>query len=343
MRPATSPPNSPHDTGLDLIRICATFLVILTHVNMNGTAAFSPLWTSSNIINAIVRPCVPLFIMVTGALLLPRVDDINKLGNRMLRVVIVYVAWSLIIYCYFRIRGNNIPFTVAEIERFAFPLWYLKMLLAAYLFLPLLQLLYQGTSRRFLTLVCGLLFVLYFALPTLDEVNGSSLSGQYNFYIGQFNFGYVLYFIAGALCASLPLSRGLAGVAVLLFVASTSATVLGTVWLSNLRGAPAVAFIRYLSPTVMLQALSGFLVLRVVAAGWLPTAWTPGVRLVAGLTLGIYAMHIMVLEFVQSLGLSIYSFGIWLSAPVTTIVVFVVAGAITHILRSSRVSRPLVT
>jgi surface polysaccharide O-acyltransferase-like enzyme len=342
MRTPISLPDEKHDLGLDLVKIFATLLVILTHVNMNGTGAFSPMWQSSNVLNAIARPCVPFFIMVTGALLLPRVDDLKKLSSRILRIAVIMVTWSLITYLYFRLRGNSIPFTIPEIERCAFPLWYLKMLLAAYLFLPLMQLFYRDASRAWMIGVCSALFMLFFFLTTTDEINGSSFSGQYNFYVGQFNFGYFLYFIAGALCANLTLTRQLGVIALILFVVSTASTALGTVWLSQARGAPAVALIRYLSPTVMFQAISGFLVIR-AAARLLPATWTSAIRNLAGLTLGVYVMHIMVLELVQFMGLSIYTFWIWLSAPATTLAVFVIAAVITHILRSSKLSRIIVT
>jgi len=342
MPTATSSPDAKHDLGLDLVKICATLLVILTHVNMNGTGAFSPLWNSSNAINAIARPCVPLFIMVTGALLLPRIDSIQKLGSRILRVAMILVTWSLITYLYFRLRGNNIPFTIPEIERCAFPLWYLKLLLAAYLFLPLMQVFYRDVSRAWMFGICGALFVLFLLLPTIDEINGSSYSGQYNFHIGQFNFGYFLYFIVGAFCVNLAPTRRLGVIATILFVVSTVSTAWGTAWLSQTRGAPNVALIRYLSPTVMFQAISGFLALR-SAAQLLPATWTSAVRALAGLTLGIYVMHIMVLEFVQFMGVSMYTFWIWLSVPSTTLLVFVIAAVITHILRSSKLSRIVVT
>ena len=62
---------------VDLIRTVAIILVILLHASIepNPTLDFmSPqgvqLWWASNVYNSIARTAVPLFVMLTGALLL---------------------------------------------------------------------------------------------------------------------------------------------------------------------------------------------------------------------------------------------------------------------------------
>lgn len=50
-----------------------------------------------SIYGSFLRPCVPLFVMLTGMLLLPVKQEIGEFYHkRMLRVIIPFVIWSLL-------------------------------------------------------------------------------------------------------------------------------------------------------------------------------------------------------------------------------------------------------
>ena len=86
----------------DLVRFIAIFMVICIHCsdpfNVSPEARSNPeynLWGS--IYGAFLRPCVPLFVMLTGMLLLPVEQEIGQFyKKRMLRVVIPFIVWSLL-------------------------------------------------------------------------------------------------------------------------------------------------------------------------------------------------------------------------------------------------------
>ena len=60
----------------DLIRVVAIFAVIVLHVAAVPVTKFKAIpqsqWWWANGYDALVRPCIPLFVMLSGALLLPR-------------------------------------------------------------------------------------------------------------------------------------------------------------------------------------------------------------------------------------------------------------------------------
>ncbi|HBA3819164.1 TPA: acyltransferase family protein, partial [Escherichia coli] len=57
--------------SLNLIKLVACIMVIIVHVSaINISNISSPLWDVSNLLNSLSRICVPLFFMVSGALLI---------------------------------------------------------------------------------------------------------------------------------------------------------------------------------------------------------------------------------------------------------------------------------
>lgn len=86
----------------DVARLTAILMVICIHCadpfNVSPEARSNPEynWWGS-IYGTFMRPCVPLFVMLTGLLLLPVKMDIGAFyKKRMLRVAVPFVVWSLL-------------------------------------------------------------------------------------------------------------------------------------------------------------------------------------------------------------------------------------------------------
>lgn len=84
---------------IDLLRIIACFLVVFSHCcdpfvaqfDNDRTSFLTGVWMGS-----LVRPCVPLFVMMTGVLLFPirmNLGDFYK--KRIGRILVPLVFWSL--------------------------------------------------------------------------------------------------------------------------------------------------------------------------------------------------------------------------------------------------------
>lgn len=104
--PATSipKPRGSRKLYLDLIRAVSIFLVIFNHTGIKGfmlysVATQSPLYPFYMFLSVACKPAVPLFWMVSGALLLPKEESIGRVyRHRVLRMVIVLVLFSAIYY-----------------------------------------------------------------------------------------------------------------------------------------------------------------------------------------------------------------------------------------------------
>lgn len=149
---------------VDLLRIVACFMVVLGHccdpfvgqLDTNPTEFLSGAFWGS-----LVRSSVPLFVMISGVLLLPvRMDMVTFYRKRMSRVLIPLILWSIVTPVLYYIYVNSgveilnpnvapdqytMENTIAKITTFIFnfnydltPMWYLYMLVGIYLFIPII-------------------------------------------------------------------------------------------------------------------------------------------------------------------------------------------------------------
>ena len=147
--------------GYELLRICAVIGVVYNHTSYRGFVLYE--LEDCSLINSILsiflgifcRMAVPLFLMVSGALLLKRKDSIKTvLKKRVLRIFIVLVLFTLFNYL-FLIWYGSIPepsvydfFVRLWHDGITIPYWYLYAYLGLMLMLPLLQPMVQGASNH---------------------------------------------------------------------------------------------------------------------------------------------------------------------------------------------------
>lgn len=162
---------------IDLLRTVACLLVVFAHCCDPFVAQFDADRTSfltGVFAGSLVRPCVPLFVMMTGVLLLPIGQGVPLGGfyrKRIGRLAAPLVFWSLalpaIAFCYFRFvcpatqnplidtAGYTGHALAQRLCTFVFnfnfdstPLWYLYMLAGLYLAMPILNSWLVQASRR---------------------------------------------------------------------------------------------------------------------------------------------------------------------------------------------------
>lgn len=209
------------ENNLDLLRIIATFVVIIDHV---GGDPFWGIYSTNSNIGYIYflfsKWGVPLFLMLSGAFILKKkVDPIifykkafNKLGIPLIVVSIIYMIISLI--SSYRHMGFSIFILNAPILSLLkgapyYHLWYMFMLIGLYGVVPLLQIIKEKLSNKnFNILTYGMLVWGFLSVWTIHfDVHWN---GEFLAYIGYFLLGYKIhnklepknpfkYFILGSL------------------------------------------------------------------------------------------------------------------------------------------------
>ncbi|MDL2255333.1 acyltransferase [Parabacteroides sp. OttesenSCG-928-K15] len=160
---------------IDLLRVIACFLVVLSHSCDPFVGRFDsnyPEFLNGALIGSLVRCCVPLFVMMSGVLLLPiKMDMPTFYSKRAKRLVLPFVFWSLALpilyflyvnYSGIEIVSPNITFDEYTLQRtfekmytFLFnfnydttPLWYVYMLIGLYLFMPIISSWLKQAEKR---------------------------------------------------------------------------------------------------------------------------------------------------------------------------------------------------
>jgi len=196
---ASANPRRAHLTHIDFLRIFAIFLVILNHsgtyfmpTDEQGTIKSCLLFFS----NQIIKTGVPIFFMISGALLLPREESYSQLfQKRILRILgVIIIFWSLQLSADALINGTNLSlglflqscYTCNYVPLQAWTRWFLYAYLAVLLLLPMLRLLARGMKDRDFIYLFGLQFIIMAFTPTvicLMERSDSSLPGKLASYL----------------------------------------------------------------------------------------------------------------------------------------------------------------
>ena len=186
---------------LDVIRILACVMVIIMHSPMPdcGTPGF--VLTGISFVTA---PCIGLYFMVSGALLLPASLSMKDFYKRRLsKVVFPTLIWTFI-YLLVKILNGSItaaqlPYMVLSIPFSAQGngiLWFMYVLIGLYLITPIISPWLEKASKKEIELVLGLwgISLLYPILSRVITVNDSNTGILYYFsgYVGYYLLGYYL-------------------------------------------------------------------------------------------------------------------------------------------------------
>lgn len=186
--------------SLDIIRILACLMVVLMHSPMPSENAVGPFLAALSYLTA---PCIGLFFMVSGALLMPvKTDYKTFLNKRFSKIVIPTILWS-VIYIALRLYYSeseiglfqqlcSIPFS-AQGEGV---LWFMYTLAGLYLLAPILSAWVEKASKRELELVL-FIWAVTLCYPLISSwvmINRSETGILYYFtgYAGYFLLGYYL-------------------------------------------------------------------------------------------------------------------------------------------------------
>src|ERR1700754_3409669 len=86
--------------GMDVTRAVACAMVVLLHIASTYFYSFEPQWIPSDIFDSLTRGAVPIFFMLSGALLLRKdLPIVSFYRKRALRIVPPLVFWT-VVYVY---------------------------------------------------------------------------------------------------------------------------------------------------------------------------------------------------------------------------------------------------
>jgi len=316
-------------TAMDTARVGACFMVVLLHVAAVNFNVFDEQWWASNFYDALTRSCVPLFLMITGVLLLRRQEPMPEFfKKRFMRVLPPLLFWSLFYMAWNTWNGEHYGAALEWMKALAngpvvFHLWYLYAIVGIYLFVPFLRSIWNGArpgeKRLYLAIWAAVS-----AWPTVGAVLEIEADPLRVYGVGPF-VGLAGYLFLGAYVqeawAKQADKRRYWSWSLCLFLVFSTLTMAATYLYSLHTGEPDALFYDYLSPFVLASSVCAFNVLY--GLGTKAQDFSGPIRGVAACTLGVYCVHIFVLNLLEeTTGLMGGGVSSWWAIPATAACVF---------------------
>ncbi|MGI0116208.1 acyltransferase [Zooshikella sp. RANM57] len=333
-----------HVFYIDVLRCLAALAVVAIHVlgPLRELYNIIPLhqWLAAVEINALTRWAVPIFIMISGALLLQEQRPFHLhhyLTRRVVKVVIPFLAWSVI---YALIGGyseqNGSLANVITIIQNAnnkptwYHLWFFYDFIPLYFVIPfLIPLVHKAGHERIKLLLVGwllLTLINWLNIETPLRINIVLYSGYliFGWYLAEHTPTLKRWLVWGGLLAII-------------------ANLLGSWYWSVLKDGYSSFFMGYKTLNTVLIAGMIFILCKQYSER-LPSTLKAVIAHAARYSLGIYLLHPIILIPIRDLNNGVYDwFGHNLLAiPVLTLVVFVVSYGATRLLSAWSITRWLV-
>lgn len=332
---------------VDFIRVVATFFVIVVHTCSSTIGKYNELqvsdWWTGNVYASVARVCVPLFFLLTGYLLLDKDEPIKVFFiKRTSKVILPLVVWSILYILWNRYYGNAKPITFSSFASSIlapahFHLWFLYAIIGLYLYMPILRVLVRNSTKELLYYFVALWFIAVAVIPFVEKT--TQISSQIDL---KMISGFVGYLVLGHLLGKVRITRRYFSYAVLVAVTMVAITAVGTSLLTARDyGILNKYFYGYLSPNVILMAVSSFIVLKYLSEQsklfFNNNKVKSSIQTISSASLGIYLIHIMVLDVLYNgtfgFSLSPASFSIIYSIPITAIAIFLVSFILIYMLK----------
>lgn len=318
----------------DRLRNLATVLVIVIHVSgsvaQGDTHYDTFFWWSGNLWDSLGRPSVPLFVMLSGFLLLGKDYPLGYfLKRRFSRVVVPALFW-MVIYSYYNFRVKGFPSTIGEavrgiVERpVHYHLWFIYLIVGLYMIYPILRPWVRSAREQDFMYFFACCIIGTWVYKIVWTFFGIGIGVYFELFTNNccyFVLGYYLGNKTAQGSQPAPIPRGdtvhgeqtndgikpwrlsqkqLVGLAAGLIVAGTGITAIGTWWASKTFGNTFHPyFYDYLTPNCAMAAAGWFLL-----AKW---AWGKQPLLhfekeLAAASFGIYFVHILVMDWWSQAG-----------------------------------------
>jgi len=267
----TIPYENNHELHIDILRIIACLCVVSIHVSGDYMREILKLehtfeWWVAYTINTVSRIAVPLFVLISGYLLLGREIStfslFKKITIRILLPLFLFGSLCIIYWNWFYSLSQNITLSLLLYEfmkgPMTFHLWFMYMLVSLYLIIPLLNYIVNHIKTNDIKYF----FVLWLVFSMIK-----SFELIYQFQLNSWFLSielvtrYVPYFIAGAMLRKLDIKLNnifLVTVFIVMIIITMFLSVAISPDLNNYN----TTLIDGISPTIIIASLSFFILVK---------------------------------------------------------------------------------
>ena len=283
---------------LDFLKIIGIFLMVANHCVDNVTPLeraepWYNLWGS--VYNSFTRPAIPLFMMVTGILLLPTHMDMGSFyKKRISRIIIPFLFWSVLYNLFPWFTGvlkcepetinlffkwvdpsqslsdalRNVLMIPFNFSGFAIQMWYVYLLIGIYLYIPVFSAWVEKSDKHSQRIFLGI-WALSLTIPYLRNYLSANVFGECSWNeFGLFYYfaGFSGYLLLGHHLVKYPLNLSKVqkyALALVTFIIGYGITLIGFKNATAVVGqteAMVELFFTFCSPNVALMSFAIFIV-----------------------------------------------------------------------------------
>lgn len=332
----------------DLLRIISALSVVMLHVSglyIQKYPVGSMDFRIANFYDSISRFGIPIFVMISGAIFLSEEKTVTtkKLWTKnILRLFIVYLVWAFAYYAYQCIYYWNVSIfhkgilgVVTGIVYASDHFWFIFMIIGIYALVPFLRTWLSRAEKKELNYFVVLFVVFQVVRVTISILVDKSLVTQIADMVKITELSrYLGYFVLGHILAKYDVSKKLkiaiyalvpVGVVVNFIVSDVMSLRYGTY---NAGIYDTFGFFTFVITVAIFIFFKGI--------GTKLNAGPTFTRVLGGIsldTLGIYLLHVGVLDFLGKNGILFGSLSPIVGVPVIGILTFLLCGLISALLR----------
>ncbi len=318
---------------IDTLRMIALISVVIIHVTEEWWSCdiATSQWGVLTVFQGLTKVCVPLFMMVSGALFLQKDRQISlkKLYlHNIMRLIIFFLFWAMVYkvihyianpYCEIQ---EFLPTMLKEIlcGDVQLHLWYIYAIIPIYIIVPILRIIAGNASRKQLEYFIFIWFVYQCIHFAINHLAFLSLYQNVDF----MNISYVGYFVIGHYLDvyGKSLKEKMWGV---VGIASIITSMILVVTMSLKTGVVRDDLFSYLTPGTILWSVSVFLFVR---NRWRPSGADKWISLLSKYSLGIYGCHFIFILILKHYNILAGNYPLLISVPIITGIILL-AGTFT--------------
>lgn len=335
---------------LDWLRVYAIIAVVMIHVSagvvlINLFKHNPSFFLAGNLYETLSRYAVPIFFMISGALMLGKREEIKIKGfllKRTSKILVPLIFWSIFYYIY-KVSKGTFEFSVPQFFRFLltdqinYHLWFMYVILGLYLITPILAIFIKNAKRveiEYFLLLWGIATVIsalvryFFGFTYKLELN--HVAGS----IGFFVLGYYLdhYDFTKKTIRTINIT-GFIGVVLTFFL---------TYWYTkNNNGQLVTYWYSNFAPNVVCVSIAIFLGMKSLN---MKKPLPPLLNLLSIYSFGVYLVHALIIYFLKDYTLYLDSNQIHplISVPVNIVVILTISTLVVYIIKKIPVLNKLI-
>jgi len=275
----------------DVVRILAIYLVVATH---------------SSGANNFTKIGVPLFVLLSGSLLLPKQETYKTFfKKRVLKVLVPWIIWTFLYMAFNFYFHDYRPASVSDWKyffelTFLTQLWFLPLIFGLYLITPAIKIFNNSAKKIDRIYILIFWFLLVSILPFLHESLAFPSAQSFSLFFVTLQFSG--YFLLGYVLANSKISKKLIYLGIVLFLISLFSNFLSIFHIAS-RYTDRISA-NYLSPGIVVSSALVFYLLFFFLTKWdkkIHLKIKNFLKIVSGATFGVYLIHVMILYFAQKL------------------------------------------